>query len=115
RRGASPSPRRTLRTTPTRWCDCAIEFSASDLGTTDEYRRRSMEVGAELVERGKGIIVSEATGVNSLTVACPHGWVSVTHAAEKGARPGHVERHDFYNRYKALGAQYRKAKRRGDE
>jgi hypothetical protein len=88
--------------------DCQVEFSETDLGADPAYRARSIEVGIELVEKHKDFLVSETTGVKSLSVACPHCWVSVTRAAEDGVPSDHVQRHEFYKGYKTLAAEYRR-------
>jgi hypothetical protein len=86
-----------------------ITFSETDLGAEPAYRERSIAVGLDLVERGKKFVVSKTTGVMSLSVACPHCWVSITAAAESGVPEEHVGIQDFYAGYKALRAEYARA------
>jgi hypothetical protein len=86
-----------------------VVFSATDCGADPAYRRRSIEVGLNHMQQGKAFVISEATGVKSLSVACPHCWVSVTAAAEHGVPEEHVLRQDFYQGYKALRAEYHRA------
>lgn len=89
-----------------------IVFEPTHLGADPAYRARSIAVGLDLMARGKEFLVSETTGVKSVSVACPHCWVSVTAAAEGPLPTGHSERHDFYKGYKSLGAEYRRARGR---
>ena len=88
-----------------------ITFSSEDLGADPAYRARSIEIGLELVGHNKGIIISEVTGVKSLSVSCPHCWVSITAAAEDGVAEDHKQTQDFYQGYKSLRAEYRRAVR----
>ncbi|HEY1934295.1 MAG TPA: hypothetical protein VGG99_19980 [Acetobacteraceae bacterium] len=88
-----------------------IMFSETDLGADSAYRARSIDVAFDLLRHDKEFVISELTGVKSLSVACPHCWVSVTAAAEKGVPADHVLRQDFYQGYKALRAEYRRARR----
>jgi hypothetical protein len=88
-----------------------LEFSETDFGADAAYRKRSIEVGFDLLQQGRHFVISEATGVKSLSVACPHCWVSITAAAEQGVPSEHVLRQDFYQGYKTLRAEYRRARR----
>jgi len=92
-----------------------FDHSADQIGADPAYRARSLEVGVELLRSGKPFVVSEVTGVNSISISCPHCFVSVTHAADLGVPPGHVVQHDFYRGYKALAAEYHKAVREREE
>lgn len=78
------------------------------MGADPAYRKRSMEVGLEQVRRGTSAIISKVTGVKSISVSCPHCWVSITAAAEaeNGMSNDHVQVHDFYQGYKALPLEY---------
>jgi len=86
-----------------------ITFSEDDLGAEPAYTARSIAVGLDLLQHDKEFVISKATGVKSLSVACPHCWVSVTAAAEGGVPDGHVATQDFYRGYKTLRAEYRRA------
>ena len=83
-----------------------IVFSESDQGARPAYRKRSIEVGLDQVRRGTNVGPSKLTGVKSLSVACPHCWVSITSAAENGVPKNHIQIHDFYQGYKALRGEY---------
>ncbi len=88
-----------------------IAFSESDPGADPAYSKRSIEEGLDLLAREKPFVVSKLTGVKSVSVACPHCWVSITAAAEGGVPEGHTSEQDFYQGYKILRAEYRKAMR----
>jgi hypothetical protein len=89
-----------------------VVFSEEHKGADPAYSARSIEVGLKLLECDKEFVISKMTGVKSLSVACPHCWVSVTAAAEHGVSGDHVSVQDFYQGYKALRAEYHKATRR---
>lgn len=84
-----------------------LAFSETHLGADPDYRSRSIAVGIDLVERQRPFVLSRMTGVNSLSVSCPHCWVSVTAAAEDGVPDDHVHVQDFYQGYKLLRSEYR--------
>jgi len=84
-----------------------VTFSDRDLGADPAYRRRSIEVGLDQYNRGTNVIISKLTGTKSVSIACPHCWVSITSAAEQGVTDDHVGIHDFYQGYKALRGEYR--------
>lgn len=88
-----------------------VVFSEDDLGADPAYRTRSMEVGLDLLQRGKDFVIAEMTGVKSLSVACPHCWVSITAAAEGDVPDDHIRTQDFYQGYKTLRAEYHKVLR----
>ncbi len=92
-----------------------VLFSEEDFGAEPAYRKRSIEVGLDLLKRGREFVLSRMTGVKSLSVACPHCWVSVTAAVEAGVPDDHVHVQDFYQGYKALRAEFRRAIGHPDE
>lgn len=83
-----------------------IMFSEEDYGADIAYRKKALEVGMQLARTQKGFCISEMTGVKSVSLSCPHCWVSVTAASETGVPQDHVERFDFYNAYKTLWTEY---------
>jgi hypothetical protein len=90
-----------------------IQFSQNEFGAEPAYRERSMEIGMQLLKDGKPFVLSKMTGIMSLSVSCPHCWISVTAAAEGGVPENHVMVQDFYQGYKALRGEYRRALREG--
>jgi hypothetical protein len=87
-------------------------FSEDDPGSEVRYHEHSKEVGRELIRKGRGLVVSELTGVKSISLSCPHCWASVTAATKDSVPEGHVERHEFYRGYNTLRAEYKRARRR---
>jgi hypothetical protein len=83
-----------------------VTFSEDDPGADPSYRERSVAAGLGLMEEGRGFILSKMTGTKSLSVSCPHCWVSVTAAAETGVPEDHIQVQDFYPGYKILRAEY---------
>lgn len=86
-----------------------VVFREDHVGADPAYRARSVEIGLHMLENDKEFIISDMTGVKSLSVACPHCWVSITAAAEGGVPTDHMSTQDFYQGYKALRAEYRRA------
>jgi hypothetical protein len=87
-----------------------IVFEEEHAGADPAYRERSIQVGLEQLRRQQEFFIARATGVKSLSVACPHCWVSVTNAAENGVPDSHIAEQDFYRGYKALAAEYHRAR-----
>lgn len=83
-----------------------VTFSEDDPGADPAYRERSIAAGLGLIEEGRGFVLSKMTGAKSLSVSCPHCWVSVTAAAETGVPEDHIQVQDFYPGYKILRAEY---------
>jgi hypothetical protein len=54
----------------------------------------------------KGIVISEMSGTASISLDCPHCWVSISRAADCGVPEEHTRFQDFYQGYKFLRAQY---------
>jgi hypothetical protein len=93
---------------------CAeITFSKTDLAAEPAYREKSVEVGLRLLDMKKPFVLSTLTGVMSLSLSCPHCWVSITAAAEGGVPETHVTVQDFYQGYKTLRGEYHRALRHG--
>jgi len=86
-------------------------FSEDDPGADPAYHARSVEIGLRMLEKKQDFVTSKMTGVKSLSVSCPHCWVSVTAAAEEDLSEDHIQIQDFYPGYKALRAEYRAAMR----
>jgi hypothetical protein len=95
-----------------------VLFSPDDPGADPAYHARSIKVGVQMLENNKDFIKSKLRGVKSLSVSCPHCWVSITAAAEGNIPEDHVQVQDFYPGYKTLRAEYRAAirgsRRRGN-
>jgi hypothetical protein len=83
-----------------------VLFSEYDQGAEPTYRSRSIEAGLQMLEDKREFVLSRMTGTKSVSVACPHCWVSVTAAAEGGVPEDHVQVQDFYPGYKILRAEY---------
>jgi hypothetical protein len=88
--------------------DAEVVFSQDDLGADRGYRERSIAVGLAMVRERRPFVLSELTGVKSISVSCPHCWVSVTAAAEHDALERHTFTQDFYPGYKALRGEVRR-------
>ena len=84
-----------------------VRFSSNDPGAEPNYAAAWEALGKTLVESGKGTEV-ERHGVSSVSVGCPHCYVSITAAVERGVPDDHIIRRGFNPAYKILKQEYHK-------
>jgi hypothetical protein len=81
--------------------DIELRFSQDEPGAEPIYAAGWDALGHRLVKEGQGKVF-ERGGTASVNVACPHCFVSVTTAAEKGVSDDHLIRRGFNPAYKLL-------------
>lgn len=89
-----------------------IRFSHDHPGAEPHYAAAWERLGAHLVKEGRGK-EAEQSGIASIQIGCPHCFVSVTAAAERGVPDDHRSRRGFNPAYKILQREYRALHRTG--